>query len=68
MMGKEKIGELASLNDILLNHILEGQHLDGIYSVLTESNFFMEKSIENIDIDLTELKQKIQANYSKFLD
>lgn len=68
MMGKEKIGEIASLNDILLNHVLEGQHLDGIYSVLLASNLFMEKSIENIDIDSAEIKQKIETNYSKFLD
>lgn len=68
MMGKEKIGEIASLNDVLLNHILEGKHLEGIYSVMCESNFFMEKSIENIDIDSEELKQKMETNYSKFLD
>jgi HPt (histidine-containing phosphotransfer) domain-containing protein len=68
MMGKEKIGEIAILNDILLNHILEGKHLDGIYSILCESNLFMEQSIQNFDINCAELKQKIETNYSKFLD
>lgn len=68
MMGKEKIGEIATLNDVLLNHILKGKNLNGIYSVMCESNFFMEKSIENIEIDSAELKQKIETNYSNLLD
>ena len=68
MMGKEKIGEISSLIDVLLNHILEGKQLEGIRSVLSESIFFMEKSIENNNIDCSELKQKIETNYSKFLD
>jgi chemotaxis protein histidine kinase CheA len=68
MMGKEKIGEIATLNDVLLNRILEGKKFDGIYSILCESNFFMEKSIQNLDINSKELKQKIETNYSRFLD
>jgi chemotaxis protein histidine kinase CheA len=68
MMGKEMIGEIATLNDVLLNHILDGKHLEGIYSILCESNSFMEQSIKNSDINSAELKQKIETNYSKFLD
>jgi len=68
MMRKEKIGEIATLNDVLLNHMLEGKHLEGIYSILCESNLFMEQSIQNSDINSVELKQKIETNYSKFLD
>lgn len=68
MMGKENVGEIAELNDILLNYILEGKNLEGIYSVLCESNFFMENSLESVEIDSTELKQKIKTNYSKLLD
>ncbi len=68
MMGKEQIGEIAALNDILLNQIMEGKHIEGIYSVLLESNNFMEQSIQNSDINSAELKQKIKTNYSKFLD
>ena len=67
MMGKEKIGEIATLNDVLLNHTLEGKNLEGIYSILCESNLFMEKQIQNLDINSTKLKQKIETNYSKFL-
>ena len=68
MMGKEKIGEIARLNDVLLNHIIEGKNLEGIYSILCESNLFMEKNFQNLDINSTELKQKIESKYSKFLD
>ena len=68
MMGKEMIGEIATLNDSLLNHILDGKHLEGVYSILCESNSFMEQSIKNLDINSAELKQKIETNYSKFLD
>ncbi len=68
MMGKEKIGEIATLNDVLLNHILDGKHLEGIHSILCESNLFMEQSIRNSDINSAKLKQKIETNYSKFLD
>ena len=68
MMGKEMIGEIATLNDALLNHILNGKHLEGVYSILCESNSFMEQSIKNSDINSAELKQKIETNYSKFLD
>ena len=68
MMGKEKIGEIATLIDVLLNDILEGKRIDGIHSVLNESIFFMEHSIENNDTNYSELKQKIKTTYSKFLD
>ena len=68
MMGKEKIGEIAELINILLNQILEGTKLDGIYSILCESNLFMEQSMQKSDIKSEELKQKIKTNYSKFLD
>ena len=30
MMGKPRIGEIAALNDTLLNHIMEGQNIEGI--------------------------------------
>jgi len=68
MMRKEKIGEIATLNDILLNQILDGKHLEGIHSILCESNLLMEQSIQNSDINSAKLKQKIETIYSKFLD
>ena len=68
MMGKEKIGEIAALTDALLNQMIEGKKLEGIYTILCESNDFMENSIQNFKDDSTDLKQKIETNYSKFLD
>ncbi len=68
MMGKNVIGEVAALNDKLLNHIIEGQHISGIYDTLCESNVFMEKSIHDTDNIPTEIKQKIATKYSKYLD
>ena len=68
MMGKATIGDIAALNDVLLNHILDGKTMEGIYSTLCESNLFMEQAIKNSDINFEELKQKIETNYSKFLD
>ena len=68
MMGKESIGEIAFLNDALLSQILDGKHLEGIYSILYESNLFMEQSMNNTASDSKELKQKIETKYSKYLD
>ena len=68
MMGKTRLGEIAALNDKLLNHIIEGQNLVGIYSTLCESNVFMGQSIHGSDHSSQEIKQKIATKYSKYLD
>lgn len=68
MMGKKGLGEIAALNDKLLNHIIEGQNIPGIYSTLCESNVFMDKSIHDSDNNSLDIKQKITTKYSKYLD
>ena len=68
MMGKTGLGEIAALNDKLLNRIIEGQNLSGIYSTLCESNVFMGQSIHGSDHSSQEIKQKIATKYSKYLD
>ncbi len=68
MMGKKGIGEIASLNDKLLSHIIEGQNLAGIYSTLCESSVFMEHSINGLEPNTKEIKQKMATKYSKYLD
>ena len=68
MMGKKVLGEIAALIDKLLNHIIEGQNLAGIYSTLCESNVFMNQSIHGSDHSSQEIKQKIATKYSKYLD
>jgi HPt (histidine-containing phosphotransfer) domain-containing protein len=68
MMGKKGLGEVAALNDKLLNHVIEGQNISGIYSILGESYVFMDKSIHGTDNISQDIKQKIATNYSKYLD
>jgi len=68
MMGKPGIGEIAALNDILLNHIMEGQNIEGIFSILTESTVFMNNSMNGPELNTKEIKQKMETKYSKYLD
>ncbi len=68
MMGKPGIGEIAALNDTLLNHIMEGQKIDGILTILIESTVFMNISMNGPEQNSKELKQKMETNYSKYLD
>jgi len=68
MMGKKGLGEIAALNDKLLNLIIEGQNLEGIYLTLCESSVFMEQSIHDSDHISQGIKQKIATKYSKYLD
>ena len=68
MMGKKGLGEIAALNDKLLNLIIEGQNLEGIYLTLCESCVFMEQSIRGSDHISQAIKQKIATKYSKYLD
>jgi HPt (histidine-containing phosphotransfer) domain-containing protein len=68
MMGKPRLGEIASLNDKLLSHIMEGQNLSGIYSSLCESVVFMEQCTNGLEPNHHEIKQKIATKYTNYLD
>ena len=68
MMGHDSIGELASLNDSLIKKILDGQKIEGINDVLTQSNQLMKKIMQDQTISIDELKQTIKTKYSAFLD
>ena len=68
MMGKPGIGEIAALNDILLNHIMEGKNIEGIFSILTESTVFMNNSMNGPEQNTKEIKQKMETKYLKYLD
>ena len=68
MMGKPGIGVIAALNDSLLNHIMEGKKIEGIFTTLTESIIFMNESMGASEQNLDEIKQKIETKYSKYLD
>lgn len=68
MMGKPGIGEIAALNDTLLNHIMEGQNIKGILTILNESTVFMNNFMNGSEQNTNELKQKMETKYSKYLD
>lgn len=68
MMGKKDIGEISALNDILLNYIMGGKNLGGIYSILRESIIFMDNSMQSLKNNPREIIQKIKTKYSKYLD
>lgn len=68
MMGKLGIGEIAALNDTLLNHIMEGQNIEGILTILNESTVFMNNFMNGSEQNTNELKQKMETKYSKYLD
>jgi len=68
MMGKGDIGEIAAMTDKILNHVIEGNDLNGVYEILLESNKFMKDSMEGSNSNMHQLKQKIEANYANILD
>ena len=68
MMGKPNIGIIAALNDSILNHIIDGTKIEGIFSLLNESINFMDDSMKGTELKVDEIKQKIETKYSKYLD
>lgn len=68
MMGKPNIGKIATLNDSLLNHVIDGANIEGIFSILSESIIFMKNSMNNSNQNMSKIKQKIETKYSKYLD
>ncbi len=68
MMGKPRIGEIAALNNALLNHILDGQNIEGIFTILTESTVYMNNSMNGPEQNPKEIKQKMETKYSKYLN
>ena len=68
MMGKPGIGVVATLNDSILIHLIEGKNIEGIFSTLTESAVFMTDSMNGPEQKVDKIKQKIETKYSKYLD
>ena len=67
MMGQEEIGVIAALNDKILKHLIEGNNLNDVFEILSESNNFMKNSMQGSRTLFNELKQKIETKYSKIL-
>jgi hypothetical protein len=68
MMGKPGIGIISELIDSLLNHVIEGKNIEGIFSIMIESTVFMSDSMTGSGQKTDEIKQKIETKYSKYLD
>ena len=60
MMGKEELGGLSSLLDIMLKKIIEGKKIIGIFDVLTESLHLMKDSMSGPNCDLSQINNKIK--------
>ena len=68
MMGKPGIGVVAVLINSLLDNIIEGKNIEGIFLTLIESTDFMNDSLNDSEQKVDEIKQKIETKYSKYLD
>ena len=64
---KEINEEIDSITEIL-NHVIEGNDLDGVYETLLESNKFMKDSMDGNNLNMHQLKQKFEANYANILN
>jgi chemotaxis protein histidine kinase CheA len=67
MVGFNSIGELASINDLLIKKLLDGEKIKGIFETINQSNNLMNDIIRNPSIDIDEIKQAIKIKYSAFL-
>ena len=60
MMGKEELGGLSSLLDIMLKKTIEGKKIEGIFDIFTESLHSMKNSMNKPNYDLSEINNKIK--------
>lgn len=60
MMGKEELGGLSSILDIMLKKIIEGKKIVGIFDILTESFHYMKNSMNESNCDLSQINNKLK--------
>lgn len=64
MMCQEGVGEIASVTDVILKHVIANGILRGTYQILVQSNMLMKDlfggSSKN---DITEFKNKIRQTF-----
>ena len=64
MIGKIRVGKIASDLDLKLKKIFDDGVLEGIYVILNESNTFMKKEMNGESPEFDELESKIKnLNY-----
>ncbi len=68
MMGQNKIGELASLNDALIKKIIDGKKIEGIFETINLSNKLMKDLMQDSSLGIDDLKQTIKTKHAEFLD
>ena len=67
MMGKQRIGKISEMLDLILKNMLTGKEINGIYEVLLLSNDFMQNEMKEQDSRFEELENQINEQYSDFL-
>jgi len=65
MMGKEYVGEVASIFDSLMKQIRDGQTISGVYDGLSESLPQMRKAMGETNDNLKDLQTKLLAKFAK---
>ncbi len=65
MMDQNNVGEIAKLNDIILNHIIKNGMLSGTFQIITESLYMMQEVFDSTnEKDVDEFKTKIMDTFS----
>ncbi|MCH8915077.1 MAG: hypothetical protein IIA82_04450 [Thaumarchaeota archaeon] len=60
MIGKEELGGLSSLLDIMLKKMIEGEKIEEIFDIFTESLHHMKNTIKEPNCDLSQINNKIK--------
>jgi len=69
MMGQNNVGEIAKINDSIINHIIENGTQNGTYQVMSESLQIMQEIFNDTNKkDTEEFKNKIRKNFSHILN
>ena len=60
MMGKDDLGNLSESLDVLLKKIIEGNKIEGIFDIVTQSIIAMNLSLDDSPNDLNLITDKIK--------
>jgi len=60
MMGKETLGNFSSSLDDLFKKMIDGTHYDGIFDVISESVNAMKKSMNEPELNFSQIYDKIK--------
>ena len=65
MMDQNDVGEIAKLNDIILNHVIKNGMLSGTFQIINESLHMMQKIFDSTnEKNVDEFKTKILDTFS----